>query len=489
MNFHVIAKLTGMLLATFSTSMIPSLAWSLWYRDGTWLAIFASAVLTAGAGGLFYLWGRRVEEDIFRREATAVVGLGWLLSALAGALPFYFARLEEMPRFVDCYFESMSGLTTTGATVLTDIEAVPPGILFWRSTTHWLGGLGIILLFIAVLPYLGAGGRALMRSEVTGPVKEGLTPKIKDTAILLYKVYLGLTAAQTILLMLAGMTFFDALCHTFGTLATGGFSTKNTSIAFFYDNGLIEIIILVFMVLAGTNFALMHTALSRKPLALVQDVEWRNYITIILTCAFFIAGYLLYTDLYDQSDLALRDALFTVVSLMTTTGFVTADYENWPAAAKAMLAVLIFVGGCAGSTGGGIKILRWIVLAKIAASTVERVYRPRTIRQLKMGKSVIDDDLQKATLAFFMLWVAVFFLGAIGVAILEATRIDFVTAFSASSSTLNNIGPGFALVGATKNFGFFLPATKWLLCLLMVLGRLELYSIMVLLVPGFWRTR
>lgn len=489
MNLHVVAKYLGQLLATFALAMFPSFFWSLYYSDGTWLALLASVFVTLAAAAGLYYWGRRHEEEIFRKEATAIVGLGWIFSAFFGALPFAFARLPEMSAFADCYFESMSGLTTTGASVLTDIESVPRGILFWRSTTHWLGGLGIIMLFIAILPYLGAGGRALVKSEVTGPVKDGLTPRIKDTAILLYKVYIGYTILETILLMFAGMDLFDSLCHTFGTLATGGFSTRNNSMGAFYDTGAAEIVVLVFMILAGTNFALMHTALRGKPLQLLRDGEWRFYISTIFVCTFLITGYLLLTGTYETSDLALRDSLFTVVSLMTTTGYVTADFETWPAASKCILGVIMFVGGCAGSTGGGMKVMRWIILLKIGAATVEKVYRPRNIRQIKLGKSVIQDDLQQATLAFLLLWVLVFVSGAIAIAFLEGGRMDLLSAFSASASSLNNIGPGFNLIAATQNFGDFSSLTKWLISLLMVLGRLELYSIMVLFVPQFWRAR
>lgn len=467
--------------------MAPSLIWSVYYRDESLIPLAAAMAITLAFGGILYLWGRRRDEDIFRKEATATVGLGWLLSAFFGALPYYFAGLEEMPTFADCYFESMSGLTTTGATVLTDIESIPKGLLFWRSWTHWLGGLGIIMLFVAILPYLGAGGRALVRSEVTGPVKEGLTPRIKDTARLLYRLYIGYTVVETIALMIAGMNFFDALCHTFGTLATGGFSTQNSSLAAYYSTGAVEIIVLIFMILAGTNFALMNAAIRGKPLTVWKDAEWRFYISVILGSSLIIALLLLSTGTYQLIDRALRDSLFTVVSILTTTGYVTADFEQWPVAAKVLLAVLMFFGGCAGSTGGGLKIMRWVILFKVAEGAIERIYRPRTIRKPKMGGVVITDELQASTMSVFLLWVFVFLSGTFVIALIEQGRIDLVTSFSVSASTLNNIGPGFSMIGATQNYGFFLPASKWVLSLLMVLGRLELYSILVLFVPRFWR--
>lgn len=467
--------------------MAPSMVWSVYYRDESLIPLAASMAITLAFGGGLYLWGRRKDEDIFRKEATATVGLGWLLSAFFGALPYYFAGLQEMPTFADCYFESMSGLTTTGASVLTDIESVPKGLLFWRSWTHWLGGLGIIMLFVAILPYLGAGGRALVRSEVTGPVKEGLTPRIKDTARLLYRLYIGYTVVETVALMFAGMNFFDALCHTFGTLATGGFSTQNSSLAAYYSTGAVEIIVLIFMILAGTNFALMNAAIRGRPLALWKDAEWRFYISVILGSSLIITLLLLSTGTYELIDRALRDSLFTVVSLLTTTGYVTADFEQWPVATKVLLAVLMFFGGCAGSTGGGLKIMRWVILFKVAEGAIEQIYRPRTIRKPKMGGVVITDELQASTTSVFLLWVLVFLSGTFLIALIEQGRIDLVTSFSVSASTLNNIGPGFSMIGATQNYGFFLPASKWVLSLLMVLGRLELYSILVLFVPRFWR--
>lgn len=476
-----------MLLLTFGASMAPSILWSLYYRDGGLGALIGAMAITLAVGGGLYLFGRTREQDIFRKEATATVGLGWLLSTIAGALPYYFADLSEMPRFVDCFFESMSGLTTTGASVLTDIESVPRGILFWRSWTHWLGGLGIIMLFVAVLPYLGAGGRALVKSEITGPVKEGLTPRIKDTALLLSRLYIGYTVVETLLLMLAGMSLFDALCHTFGTLATGGFSTKNTSIGYFYDQGAVEVVILIFMFLAGMNFALVYGFFSGKWNSLWRDSEWRVYMGLIFSCAFVVAAVLVGVGHHESADRALRDSLFTVASLMTTTGYVTVDFETWPVFVQSLLVVLMFVGGCAGSTGGGLKVMRWIILIKVAGRIVEKVYRPRSVRQLRMGGTVVGEEIQQSTLGIFLLWMLALVAGTLAVSLIELGEMDLVTAFTASVASLNNIGPGFALVGATENYAFFSPASKWLLSLLMLLGRLELYSILVLFAPHFWR--
>lgn len=487
MNYFVVAKLVGMLLAIFGLSMMPAILCSLFYSDDSWKALGLSMVLTVGAGGGLYAVGRSRPQEIFRREATATVGLAWILSTFCGALPYRFARHAELPTFADCFFESMSGLTTTGASILNDIESLPHGILFWRSWTHWLGGLGIIMLFVAVLPYLGAGGRALVRSEITGPVKEGLTPRIKDTALLLSRLYIGYTIVQTVLLMLAGMNLFDALCHTFGTVASAGFSTKNASIGHFYHIGLIEVIVLVFMLLAGMNFAVMYAAFSGRISSFWRDVEWRVYMGLIAGATLFVAAILIGTRHYSLADEALRDALFTVVSLATTTGFVTADFETWPTSAQVLLVLLMFIGGCAGSTAGGLKIIRWVILFKVAGRMIERVYRPRSVRHIRVGGTVIPEQIQEATVGLFLLWLLVFGLGAFSIALLEGPNIDLVTAFSSSSSTLNNIGPGFSRIGAMENYAFFSPASKWVLSLLMLLGRLELYSILVLFAPHFWR--
>lgn len=486
MNFRVIARLLGLLLAIFGASMLPSVLWSFYYDDGSHWALIISSLITLAFGGVLFFWGSRKKQEIFKREATAIVGLGWLLAALFGALPYFFADLAEMPTFADCYFESMSGLTTTGASVLSDIESVPKGILFWRSFTHWLGGLGIVMLFVAILPFLGAGGRALVKSEVTGPVKDGLTPRIKDTAQLLYKLYIGYTIAETALLMFAGMSFFDALCHTFGTLATGGFSTRNASIAAF-DSVAIELIIIVFMFLAGTNFALMYGFFRGRSRNLFKDYEWRVYFGIIAVCSAAMTLGLYRNSAYETFEDCLRNAVFTVLSIITTTGFVTGDFEPWPAGIKALIFCLMFVGGCAGSTGGGMKVMRWITLVKIGRANVEKIFRPRTIRKLKMGDAIIPEDLQQSTLGFLVLWMLVFAAGTILIGVTDNRQIDLITSLSVINATLNNIGPGFGQISATSNYGFFTPASKWLLSLIMVLGRLELYSIMVLFIPRFWK--
>ncbi|HUT26193.1 MAG TPA: potassium transporter TrkG [Sumerlaeia bacterium] len=501
MSFFIILKLLGLLLMTVGASMLPSLAWSVYYADGAQIALLGAVVVTTGMGAAAFFVGRSRREDLFRKEATAVVGIGWILCAFAGALPFYFHGVfagGPFSTFPNCYFESMSGLTTTGASVLQaeDFAALPRGLHFWRCFTHWLGGMGIIVLFVAILPFLGVGGRALLKSEVPGPVTETLTPRVKDTAMLLWKIYCGFTIAETLVLMACGMSFFDALCHTFATLATGGFSTNPGSIAGF-DNLGVEIAIMFFMLVAGTNFALYYSILRGDRRALLRDPEWRAYVSVIAVSALFVAFVLVRAGVYASPLESLRYGTFQVLSLMTTTGFATANFDAWPVEVKFLLLCLMFVGGSAGSTGGGIKVMRWMILAKTARGELERRYSPRTVRKLRLGKTVLSNDLSASVLVFSFTWALVFVLGVFAVAVLEALPAGtseasgsrLVTVITAVIATLNNIGPGLGQVGAEGNYAFFKPITKILLTCFMVLGRLELYTILVLFAPRFWRGR
>ncbi|MCX7765272.1 MAG: TrkH family potassium uptake protein, partial [Candidatus Sumerlaeia bacterium] len=388
-----------------------------------------------------------------------------------------------IPHFIDAYFETMSGFTTTGSSILTNIEAMPPGVLFWRSFTHWLGGMGIVLLFIAILPFLGAGGRHLFKSEVSGVIKESLTPRIKETASMLWKIYLLFTVAETGLLLLAGMNLFDALCHTFGTLATGGFSTKNASIAHFNSLS-VEIIIMCFIVLAATNFSLHFQAFNGRYKVYLFDAEFRSYFIIIIGSIIVISLDLWLKNIYATPLVSLRYSAFQVISIMTSTGFVTADFNNWTSGAKTLLIILMFIGGCAGSTSGGIKVIRWVILFKIARSQLERVFSPRSVYQIKIGNTLITESLQLTTMSFFFMYTVIFILGTFIVALFD---IDLVTSASAVAATLNTVGPGLEKVGAIGNFSALPYPVKALLSIFMVIGRLELYSILVLLLPRFWR--
>jgi len=500
MNYRLLAKFLGYFALAIGVSFAPSILWAFWF--GEWSEAIGLAIATAiagGFGGILYQAGRRAPDQLYQREALGLVALAWIMASVFGALPYVCTGVLNP---VDAVFESTSGFTTTGASVISDIPAVPKSVLFWRAFTHWLGGMGIVVLFIAVLPYLGAGGKQLFRSETTGPDPHGLRPRIKESAALLYKIYLGLTIAQTAALMLTGkMDFFHALCHTFGTLATGGFSTQNESIAF-YDSIAVECIIIFFMIAAGTNFSLYFGLFRKQFKNIIMDTEWRAYLCILAVATILIAINLavpvgrgsfehfseetgtLVEQRHYEWDHALRVAAFQSVSIMTTTGYATDDFDKWPHFSRTLMVVLMFVGGCAGSTGGGMKVVRIIMLAKMAFQRIESTFRPKTIRVLRLSGHVVDEDVQRMVFAFFVLNMFCFVVGTL---IMSLFGLPLVTAATSVIATLNNIGPGLELVGATSNFAFIPDVGKLFLVVFMIMGRLELFTILVLFVPSFWR--
>jgi trk system potassium uptake protein len=409
----------------------------------------------------------------------AVVGLGWLLIGIFGALPFYLGN--AFTSFVDAYFETVSGFTTTGATVFTEIETVPNSLLLWRMTTHWLGGMGIIVLFVAIFPQLGVGAKQMFRSEVPGPITEGLRPKIKETALALWRIYALLTLLATVLLMLCGMSFFEALCHAFATLATGGYSTKNASIGH-YDSVAIDVVITVFMFLAGINFTLYYLVMRGRFQAFWRNGEFRVYLAITVVVSLLIA-----LDIHERHGeflQALRYASFQTVAILTTTGFGTDNFDAYPPFSKLLLVCLMFVGGCAGSTAGGIKISRLMVVFKVAYQETYRVFRPQVRMSVRIGRSVINEEIVRSILVFFSSFVALFALGSVFMA---ALGLDIVTASTSVAACLGNIGPGLARVGALENYAHIPAIGKVFLSFCMMLGRLELGTLLVLLVPDFWR--
>lgn len=490
MNYRLVVRYLGIFGFVIGGSMVPAAIWAIFFEEwGALVAIALSIAVAAIVGGSLSILGRGGSSDMSQREALGLVSLSWIVAAALGALPFVFAGVLGP---VDAYFESMSGFTTTGSTVIEHIEEVPKSILFWRSFTQWLGGIGIVVLFIAVLPYLGAGGKQLFKSEAPGPDPRGLSPHIKDTASILYKIYLGMTIAQTLALMVAGMGFYDALLHTLSTVATGGFSSKQASIAHF-DSAAIETIIVFFMICAGTNFALFFAMIRKDWSALIRDTEWRVYIAVLVLGTALIAGNLMFATpnenpgaqaLSYSAPEALRAAAFQTVSITTTTGFATNDFDAWPSFSRMLLIILMFVGGSAGSTGGGMKVVRLIMLVKIAYWKVENTFRPKTVRAIRINDTVIDDDVQKMVQVFFFLYVLWF---AIGCLFMSALGLPFQTAATSVVATLNNIGPGLELVGATSDFSHIPSSGKLFLTLCMMLGRLELFSVCVLFVPAFWR--
>lgn len=470
----------------------------------------AACLLTALIGGLvgggLFFAGRSGAELLGQREALLLVTLSWVFGAALAAAPYFLwaqfrSDAAETPHdfdsYINCYFESMSGLTTTGATIVQSLETVPRSLLLWRALTHWLGGLGIVVLFVAVLPMLGVGSRRVFRVESPGPQPEGVMPRIQDTARALWMIYVGLTIVEIIALLLCGMSLFDSVCHTFATLATGGFSTVDSSIAGFTSSA-IHIVIIFFMFLAGVNFGLYYQVIRGQWRAVFRDSEFRAYVAIILAATTIVTLSLMNTDRVAVGDIDepagfainFRDALFQVVGIQTTTGFCSADFDTWAFPAKATLLVLMFIGASAGSTGGGIKVIRLLIAAKVVVSELEHVYRPKVVRSVKVGKTPIDAELRLNTLIYILGILMLFAAGTIALMALEAHQnIDITTAATASAATLNNIGPGLARVGASQNYAWFGSASKLIMSVLMVVGRLEMYAIIVLLTPRFWQGR
>ncbi len=423
----------------------------------------------------------RGDVNLSRRDGFGVVVFGWISATIFGSLPYILSGV--IPNPVSAMFETMSGFTTTGASVLVDLEAVPRGIHFWRALTHWFGGMGVLVLCVAILPFLGVGGMQIYRAEMPGPSKDRLTPRIATTAKLLWGVYAVLTLAEALLLkFVGGMDWFDALCHSFGTVATGGFSTRTASVGA-YDSAVVDTIIIVFMFLSGMNFALHYHALSGKPQRYFQDNEFQLYF-ILLACASIFVTLNIWLSDYASFGRCFRDALFTTTSIMTTTGFCTADFDRWPDASRYLLVLLMFIGSCAGSTCGALKVMRVGILAKKMVKEVKLFMRPMAVIQIKQNGRVVDQENISHITAFFIMYVVTF---AIATFLMCFFAPDIESATSAVAATLGNIGPGLNAVGPMQNFASIPPVGQGILTLLMLLGRLELYTVLILFLPSFWK--
>jgi trk system potassium uptake protein len=513
MNYRLIIRQLGLLVLLLSAVLFGIWIWSaiaISFVDDAVFALLWSTCIGVILGLALYLFGgsRKGQQgtgSMGRREALLLVSTSWFVGAIVSALPFLiWAKSTEdgnhpFNSIVNCFFESMSGLTTTGATILTDISTVPAPLLFWRSMIQWLGGLGIVVLFVAILPSLGAGGKKLFKVEAPGPEPEGVRPHIGETARILWLIYLCLTGVEILAYWLAGMTWFDASNHALTTLATGGFSTQNASIGS-YNSRTIDIITIVFMVLAGANFGLYYAAVKGKLRVIWSDVEFRFYLflltagSIIVVFSLLGSGQPLESTTGIVQELTIGDAVtqgvFEVVSQQTTTGYANANFDSWPFMAKAVLLMLMFVGGCAGSTGGGIKVIRIWVALKVMLSELERSFRPNVVRPLKVGKSAIDPELKLATIAYVLGVIVLFTAGSGVIMILESGNPEctMLTAATASVATICTVGPGLAKVGAMENYGWFSDASKLFLCVLMTIGRLEVFAVLVLITPRFWRS-
>ena len=482
MRLSAIQRILGFLIASSSLMMAPPALVSWIYNDGTMSLFFTSAGILLATGLLIFFPVRHVRRELRLHDGFLIVVGCWVALALVGALPFLLLESPKLS-YVDALFESLSGLTTTGATIITNIEALPRGILFYRQQLQWLGGMGIIVLAVAILPILRVGGMQLYRAEMPGPIKDAkLTPRITETAKALWMIYLGITLACGLAYWLAGMTLFDAISHAFSTVAIGGFSTHDASLAYF-DNPTIEMVAALFMVIAGVNFALHFTAWRRGSMqSYFADPELRVYaglltgLVILATASLFLSG--TYESLTD----AFRFGGFQVISAMTTTGFTSTQFHLWTGFVPIMMMCVAFIGGCAGSTAGGMKVIRVILLYRQSAREIRRLIHPHAVVQIKIGDQTASNSVMDAIWGFFFLYIATFVLVTV---LLNATGIDSITAFSAAAASITNLGPGLSQVGA--NYSDLSSTAKLILGFAMLAGRLEIYTLLVLLTPVFWR--
>lgn len=497
MNARLVARHLGLFCGVVAVLMAPAAVWAAVLAEWDALATFGySAAATLGVAALLRALGWRASGQIFLRDAIALVVFGWLAVAAVSSLPYLLGG-HLGP--VDAYFESVSGLTTTGSTVLPDIEALPKSILFWRAFTQFIGGMGIVVVFLEILPYLGAGGRLFLRSESSAPETRPISPTVRETVRVLLAVYVGLTAAQTGLLIGAGMDLYDALCHSFATLSSGGFSPRQASVAH-YDSVLIEAITVVFMVCAATNFALLFSVARGDWRAPFRNSEWRCYMALLAVATLLVtlnnlgaqgaaealAGSAAEARAPSHTHVgqAFRDSLFVTVSLSTTTGFGTADFDLWPMFSHTLLLMLMLVGGSAGSTAGGIKVVRVVLLVKMARNLVAATYQPRRVVPVRLNGHAVPDEVLRQVSAYFVLYLMVFASAVLGMA---ALGVPFLSACSGVAATLNGVGPGMEHLGASEDFSLLPAAAKMLLCGCMLLGRLEFLSVLAILSPGFWR--
>ena len=489
MNLKTILNiLAAMLVLTGLTMILPALiAWG--YSEPDLAGHLKSSAICVLIGLPVWFFTRK-NRSLNSKDGFAIVTLAWILIALAGAQPFYLTG--TIPNFTDAWFESMSGVTTTGASIIGNIEtlpnlvngieSLPHGVLFWRSFIQWIGGMGIIVFTIAILPLLGVGGVQLFKAEVPGPVANKIRPRVKETAKILWMVYVGLTVLETLLLGISGMPWFDSVCHALTTMPTGGFSTQNASIAA-YGNPVIHYIIILFMFIAGVNFTLHFRALSGNIKGYSKDLEFLAYLVITLSATFFIFINIASAraDWNHENFLA---SLFQSVSILTTTGYGSADYEIWPFFSQYLLLIMMFIGGMGGSTGGGMKIARLILLVKYAATETRRMLHSRAIIPIRIGDRYVSEDVVRNTLGFFLFYMSIFALTTL---ILTTLNLDIESAVGAAASAIGNIGPALGAFGPTDNYALLHPIGKWMLTICMLLGRLEIFTIMVLFSRTFWK--
>jgi len=480
-NFKIIINILGILLTLNGAFMLLCLIFSFVHKEDWW-HLTTAGVITSVTGLLMWFYTRKTEnKELKKKDGYLVVTLGWLIMSAFGTLPYLLSG--SIPSFTDAFFETISGYTTTGASILTEIESVPKDILFWRSLTQWIGGMGIIVLAVAILPILGIGGMQLFVAEAPGISPDKMKPRIKEVAKRLWLIYVGLTVAECAFLMFGGMSFFDAINHSLTTMATGGFSTKNASIAH-YESPYIQYVIIIFMFLAGTNFTMTYFGLKGKFLKVWQNEEFRNYLIISVLLSVCIA-FFVFSSNWEGFEKSFRDSLFQVISIITTTGFVTADYTSWTPFLTVIFFLLMFVGASAGSTAGGIKIVRHTLLFKNSFLEMKRQLHPSAVIPVRLNGKAVSGEITYNVLAFVMIYMLVY---GVGVFLISFTGVDFNTALGAVATSLGNIGPGLGKVGPVDNFSSITPFGKWLLSILMLLGRLELFTVLMLLNRNYWRS-
>ena len=496
-----ILNIIGIITVFLGISMLPSSLWSLFEANAfnkndiefnNFLAIILSSVITIVFGSLLYIFTIKIRKskhtrDLQIKDGFAIVTLAWIFMAIFSSLPYYFSTSSLT--FINSFFESMSGLTTTGATIFghsstSEIENLPKGILFWRSFTQFIGGMGIIVFSIAILPMLGIGGVQLFRAEVAGPVAEKITPRIKQTAKLLWGIYVGLVLVQTLVMKIEGMSWFDSLCHSFTTIATGGFSTKNTSIAAF-NSPLIEVTIIIFMFIAATSFSLHYLFLAKGKFDYFKDEEFRIYIFIICLVSIVLFLDINFNGVYIWSLTSIKDAIFTTTSIVTTTGFSTANFESFPNISKMCIFFLFFLGGTAGSTTGGIKIIRTLLILKYLSYELKKLIHPQGSYSIKIADRPVPDNVIKNTLGFYLFYIFIFVVSSI---LFACFGLDMITSLSAAASSIGNIGPGLGSIGPMDNWAHLPSGAKLMSSFLMLLGRLEIFTVMILFSRAFWRT-
>ncbi len=480
MQFPLVFNILGFLYLFLSLTMILPLAVAFIYGDGCSLAFIYSIITTAIFGCILYWIFPPQKKELSHRDGFAIVTLGWATVALFGSLPFLFSG--TISSFTNAYFETMSGFTTTGATICQAIEQIPKSILFWRSLIQWLGGMGIILFSIAILPLLGVGGMELYKAEVPGPFPDKIKPRITETARTLWKVYLLISLVEVLLLLLGGMDLFDSICHTFTTLATGGFSTKNISVEHF-KSPYFETIFILFMLLAGINFSLHYRLLLGKVKNFWNDSELHFFLLIFLFSSLLIA-FNLKGPLFSDFSSSLRHACFQVASIVTTTGYSSNNFGEWPFFSQYILLILMFIGGCTGSTGGGIKCFRVMLLFKQGYRELYRMIHPHAVIPVKLGGKSVPTKTIEGIWGFFFIYLLLFAVSSLIMALLG---LDIISAISSVAACLGNVGPGLGAVGPAENFNQLPALGKWLLSLCMLIGRLEIYTVIILFVPEFWK--